>query len=134
MRTLLYGVLLVVALIDFPGAAANAEPSGIVFISNYDAKLEVDDSICSLQAQARVRDGSTFPIECGEQRVDVTVVALSDGRYRAELNIFETSQNAWFKINSERLVFESAYAIPVEFNWTFGDMVLDLAISITVAE
>lgn len=113
----------------FASSVATAKTDKI-FVANYDLKIHVGQGAWHLQMQARVRDGSTFPIMFDDYRIDIQVADIEDGQYRADLNVFEQSYGAWFKVNTESLSFEASYSTPVEFKWTVGDMAFDLAISI----
>lgn len=111
---------------------ADSEQRSLIFIANYDARLNVSGTYYEVQMQAKVRNGSTFPIDFQHHRLDITVAEIPGGKYLATLNILERSQNSWFTVNTEPLSFEGSYAAPVEFKWAVGEFSLDLAIVISI--
>lgn len=120
-------------VVVFVAGPASAQANK-VFIANYDVKLLVDETAWHIQTQAKVRNGSTFPILFQGHRIDVRVTDLEDGQYRADLGVFENSRGAWIKINTDNISFQGNYSIPLEFKWTTGDIAFDLAISIAEAQ
>jgi hypothetical protein len=115
-------------------ALADSEQRSLIFVANYDARLSVSGAYYEVQMQAKVRNGSTFPIDFQNHKLNITVTEIPGGKYLAKLNILELSQNSWFTVNAEPLSFEGSYAAPVEFKWAVGEFSLDLAIAISVAE
>jgi hypothetical protein len=128
MRGLLASLLLACLLLE--SALANAE---LIFISNYDVELAIGDSVSQIQAQSRVRDGSTFPIDFQDYRVTVSVDDTGDGAYSASLKLLERADGSWYQVNVDKIAFTGTYSIPVDFKWRVDDIALSLAISITPA-
>ena len=127
--TIVYALIVVASLAPTPAFAQNE----LIFIANYDAKLHVGDNRGEIQMQAKVRNGSTFPVDFQDYRLDVTVSQISEGQYRANLNIFERTDGEWYRVNTNDISFDGSYSIPVEYKWNVGDMTLDLAISVAIA-
>jgi hypothetical protein len=123
----------ILAVVGGLGATSAIAQNELIFIANYDAKLYVGDNRGEIQMQAKVRNGSTFPVDFQDYRLDVTVSELADGQYRAILNIFERVDGEWYRVNNNDISFDGAYSIPVEYKWNVGDMTLELAISVAIA-
>lgn len=122
-------IVLAIAVI-LCGAHAVAQ-SSLVFISNYDAKLSIGKEVGHIRSQAKVLNGSTFPISFQKHRIDITVTQIAESEYRADIAVLERSQSDWYPINTEILSIQGAYAAPLEFRWSAGDIALDLAIAVS---
>jgi len=132
MNKLATTTLLFLTFIPAAAALPDTASTGLVFVANYDARLSVSGTIYEVQMQAKVRNGSTFPIDFRHHRLNIAVAERPGGKYMATLNILEQSQNSWFTVNAEPLSFEGSYAAPVEFKWAVGEFSLDLAIAISI--
>jgi hypothetical protein len=104
----------------------------VVLVSNYDAKLLVAGESHHITNQVRVRNGRTFPIEFQEHRIDVSIVSIGDGKYRATLNVFDRKESRWSEITTDDLTFEALFAAPVVYQWKSGDVSLDLGIAVSI--
>jgi hypothetical protein len=124
-----FGVLgLIVALSSMQ---ALAQPT-IVFIANYDVKLEVAEERAHVSSQAKVRNGSTFPIELQKYRIDVSINNNGNGTYRAVVSLYERADGGWHKVNVDELSFKAMYAAPTQFLWSAGDIAMDMGIAVSI--
>ncbi len=121
-------VLTLASLFVFQGGHAESDS---VFFCNYDVLLTVDDSIGQINSRARVRDGHTLPIEFQEHRIDILIADAGGGRVDLGITLFEKSGGSWYQINPEPLSFGGTFGIPVQYQWSNGDLSLDVAISVS---
>jgi len=91
----------------------------------------VGDSIGQINSRARVRDGHVIPIEFQHHRVDIRIASSDDGGIDFSITLFERSNEYWYPINPEPLQFAGELGIPVQYQWSNGDLSLDAAISVS---
>lgn len=105
--------------------------SDTVFFCNYDVVLTVDDSVGQINSRARVRDGHAIPIEFQHHKIDIRVAAGGDDSVEFAITLFEKSEEHWYQINPEPLLFAGELGIPLQYQWSEGDLSLDVAISVS---
>lgn len=103
----------------------------LVFFCNYDVLLTVNDSVGQINSRARVRNGHTIPIDFQDHKIDIAVANAGDGHVELGVTLFERSGEYWYQINPEPLTFGGVLGIPVQYQWSDGDMSLDIAISVS---
>jgi len=115
------------------GAITNsqAQPT-VIFIANHDVKLTVAGELGHITSQAKVRDGRSFPVNFETYRLDIGISNIGNGSYLASVNIYENTDDGWYKVNVDELSFEAAYAAPTQFKWSVGDISLDLGIAVSI--
>lgn len=121
--------ILVVGLGTFANSAA--QPT-VIHIANHDVKLTVAGELQHITSQAKVRDGRSFPVNFQAYRLDIGISNIGDGAYLASVNIYENTDDGWYKVNVDELSFEAAYAAPTQFKWNVGDVSLDLGIAVSI--
>ena len=122
-----------VFLLSVSGSPVSAQ-SILVFATNYDAILVVGESESRITSRSSVRNGSTIPIQFQKHRINITLSGAEPGEFRAEINIFERTPDGWYLINTDPLSFGGAYTTPVEYQWRLGEIYLNLAIVVSVAD
>ena len=113
-------------------ANANGQ-STAVFASNFDAVLRVDGEFSQVRSRIEVRDGSAFPVEFQNHKLQIQVSSTSQEEFSVELTILEKSQGDWLEINVERIAFGGTFGIPIEYKWSGAEVELDLAIVLSRA-
>ncbi len=108
--------------------------STLVMATNYDAVLVVSGNESRITSRSKVRNGSTIPVQFHKHRINITLAEAEPGEFRAEINIFERTPDGWFLINTDPLSFGGAYTTPVEYHWRLGEVYLNLAIVVSVAD
>ena len=122
-----------VFLLSASGSPALAQ-STLVLASNYDAILVVGESESRITSRSKVRNGNTIPIQFQKHRINITLSEPAPGEFRAEINIFERTPDGWYLINDDPLKFEGDYMTPVEYQWRLGEVHLNLAIVVSIAD
>ena len=107
--------------------------STAVFASNFDALLRVDGEFSQVRSRIEVRDGSAFPVEFQNHKLQIQVSSTSQEEFSVELTILEKSQGDWLEINVERIAFGGTFGIPIEYKWSGTEVELDLAIVLSRA-
>jgi hypothetical protein len=126
-------VLLVSAMISLPTASqAVAGDVDVILMANFQATLRAGAQLRQMKGQAKVRNGSKFPIEFDDFRILVSLTQVSAAEYAADLVIEELSNREWVPINADAVFFRSSYSAPTEFEWAYNDYFLELAIAISV--
>ena len=116
------------------GVSAAPAQSTLVFATNYDAILVVGESESRITSRSNVRNGSTIPIQFQRHIINITLSGAEPGEFRAEINIFKRTPDGWYLINTDPLSFGGAYTTPVEYQWRLGEIYLNLAIVVSVAD
>lgn len=114
-------------------AATSVAESALIFAMNYDAKLTVNDSVNHAQSRVKVRNGSTVPVEFQRYRVDITIAEASATEYRTSISIYEKSERKWYPVDAGSLSFIGSYGAPAVYEWSGGEISLDLAVVVSVA-
>lgn len=120
--------VLVVLVFIFGAGQADDE---LLFFCNYDVVLTAEDSVGQINSRARVRDGHTVPIEFQNHRIDILVASAGDNGATFAITLFEKSAEYWYQINPEPLTFGGNLGVPVRYQWSDGDLSLDVAISVS---
>jgi hypothetical protein len=128
MKRPLKATVLVVLVFVFGAGQADDES---VFFCNYDVLFTVDDSVGQINSRARVRDGHTVPIEFQHHKIDILVADGGNDRVDFSITLFEMSGKYWYQINPEPLRFSGMLGIPVQYQWSDGQLSLDVAISVS---
>lgn len=113
----------------FAFTAGQAEDD-LIFFCNYDVLLSVNDSVGQINSRARVRDGHVVPIEFQNHKINILIMG-GDGGVEFAITLFEKSEKYWYQINPEPLQFSGELGIPVQYQWSGGDLSLDVAISVS---
>ena len=116
----------------FVTVTGNAQSTAI-FASNFDAVLRFDRKFSQIRSRIEVRDGSAFPVEFENHKLQIHVSSTSQETFSVELSILEKSQGDWFEINAESIEFSGTFGIPVEYKWSGLGVQLDLAIVLSRA-
>ncbi len=103
----------------------------LIFFCNYDVVLIADDSVGQINSRARVRDGHAVPIEFQRHRIDILVASAGEDGATFAITLFEKSGKYWYQINPEPLTFGGNLGVPVRYQWSGGDLSLDVAISVS---
>lgn len=112
------------------GGVGHAQ-SDVVLFCNYDVLLTVDDSVGQINSRARVRDGHVIPVEFQHHKIDIRITRVGEGGIDFAITLFERSEEYWYSINPEPLQFGGELGIPVQYQWSNGDLSLDAAISVS---
>ena len=102
-----------------------------VFFCNYDVLLTTSDSVAQINSRARVRDGHTIPIEFQNHKVHIAVASPGDRRVEIAVLLFEKFEEHWYQVNPEPLTFSGTLGIPVQYQWSDGELSLDIALSVS---
>ncbi len=115
------------------GASVGHGQSILIFASNYDLALIVNGELSHSRSRVEVRNESTFPIKFHKHKIEITVSAISEQRYKVDLRIFEKSLGTWFEINTDPISFVGSYNIPIEYKWHNVGVQMDLALVVSPA-
>ncbi len=126
-RAIIPSALVALAL---AGGLGHAAPETVLFC-NYDVVLTADDSVGQINSRARVRDGHVVPIEFQDHKIDILVASSSESGVEFAITLFERHEEYWYRINPEPLQFSGELGIPVQYQWSDGDLSLDIAISVS---
>ncbi|MDH3747700.1 MAG: hypothetical protein OER97_05795 [Gammaproteobacteria bacterium] len=113
--------------------AVGVAESTLIFATNFDLKLTVGGETSEAQNRVKVRNGSTIPIEFQRHRVDVAIAEASADEFRANLRIYEKTEGEWYLLNAASLSFVGSYGSPTAYEWNIGEISLDLAIVVSIA-
>ncbi len=116
------------------GISAAPAQSTLVFATNYDAILVVGESESRITSRSKVRNGNTIPVQFQKHRINITLSEVAPGEFKAEVNVFERTPDGWYLINTDPLLFGGDYTTPVEYQWRLGEVYLNLAIVVSVAD
>ena len=128
MKRPVQATVLVVLMFVFGVGQADGE---LVFFCNYDVVLTAEDSVGQINSRARVRNGHAIPIEFQNHRIDILVASAGEGGATFAITLFEKSGEYWYPINPEPLTFGGNLGVPVRYQWSGGDLSLDVAISVS---
>lgn len=134
MLTSLTRIHLCVCLLSVFGASVVSAQSTLVFTTNYDAVLVVGGNESRITSRSKVRNGSTIPIQFQKHRINIKLSEVAPGEFKAEVNVFERTPDGWYLINTDPLLFGGDYTTPVEYQWRLGEVYLNLAIVVSVAD
>jgi len=122
-----------VFLMTVLGFSVVSAQSTLVLATNYDAVLVVGESESRITSRSKVRNGSTIPVQFTKHRINITLSEGAPGEFQAELNVFERTPDGWYLINTDPLKFGGTYTTPVEYQWRLGEIYLNLAIVVSIA-
>ena len=123
-----------VFLLSVLGSPVVSAQSILVLATNYDAVLVVGGNESRITSRSKVRNGNTIPVQFQKHRINITLSEAAPGEFRAEINIFERTPDGWYLINDDPLKFGGTYTTPVEYQWRLGEIYLNLAIVVSIAD
>ena len=123
-----------VCLTIVSGASIASAQSTLVLATNYDAVLVVGGNESRITSRSKVRNGSAIPIQFQKHRINIKLSEVAPGEFKAEVNVFECTPDGWYLINTDPLLFGGDYTTPVEYQWRLGEVYLNLAIVVSVAD
>ena len=123
--------LMAVAIASLFSFQAGWAEDDLVFFCNYDVLFTADDSVGRINSRARVRDGHAIPIELQSHKIDIVVASAGDKGVELAITLYERSGEYWYLINPEPLSFNGTLGVPVQYQWSDGDLSLDVAISVS---
>ena len=106
-----------------------------VFITNYDVTLTVDkNQPMHIQNNSiKVRSGNTIPyVELGRYKVELRLSEQSPNRFSVDAAIFEKEKHDLRQISFDMPTYESELGIPLQFSWNSGDVLLDVALVVSI--